>query len=143
MEIRELVELTGVPAKTIRYYEEINILPLPARKPNGYRKYSEIDVDRLKLVAGARRLDFSLDDIREILDLRDRKIAPCCVLLDLLENKAKEINLRIAELQTLEKDLQHLYSIGLTFPTDDVEGKSCVCHLVSEQAESEDIYTER
>jgi len=143
MEIRKLVELTGVPAKTIRYYEEINILPLPARKPNGYRKYSEIDVDRLKLVAGARRLDFSLDDIREILDLRDRKIAPCCVLLDLLENKAKEINLRIAELQILEKDLQHLYSIGLTFPTDDVEGKSCVCHLVSEQAESEDIYTER
>lgn len=135
MEIRELVELTGVPAKTIRYYEEIALLPQPARKPNGYREYSVVDIDRLKLVAGARRLDFSLDEIREILDLRDRKIAPCGVLLELLDNKAKEIQERIAQLQVLEKDLQQLYSLGLTFPIDDVEGKNCVCHLVSEQAE--------
>ncbi|MCH7662552.1 MAG: MerR family transcriptional regulator [Chloroflexi bacterium] len=143
MEIRELVKHTGVPAKTIRYYEEIDILPPPARKPNGYREYSEVDVDRLKLVAGARRLDISLDEIKEILDLRDRQIAPCGVLLDLLDNKAKEIKERITELQALEKDLQQLYSLGLTFPTDDVEGKNCVCHLVSEQAELAEILTER
>lgn len=132
MEIRELVKHTGVPAKTIRYYEEISILPAPARKANGYREYFEVDVDRLKLVAGARRLDFSLDEIREILDLRDSKIAPCGVLLDLLDKKSKEIEARIEELQTLQTDLQNLYSEGLTFPTDDVEGKNCVCHLVSE-----------
>lgn len=143
MEIRDLVKHTGVPAKTIRYYEEIKLLPAPARKPNGYREYSDIDVARLKLVAGARQLDFSLNEIREILDLRDRQIAPCGVLLELLDNKAKEIKLRIAELKTLEKDLQELYSRGLTFPTDDVEGKNCVCHLVSEQAVLTDISTER
>ncbi len=80
-------------------------------------------------------MDFSLDEIKEVLDLRDRQIAPCGVLLNLLDKKAKEIKGRIAELQALEKDLQHLYSLGLTFPTDDVEGKNCVCHLVSEQAE--------
>lgn len=137
MEIRQLVELTGVPAKTIRYYEEIDLLPSPSRKPNGYREYSKADVDRLKLVAGARRLDLTLDDIKEILDLRDRQIAPCGILLDLLDNKAKEINQRITELQALEKDLKQLYSLGRTFPTDDVEGKNCVCHLVSEQAELE------
>lgn len=143
MEIRDLVKHTGVPAKTIRYYEEIKLLPAPARKPNGYREYSEVDINRLKLVAGARQLDFSLNEIREILDLRDRQIAPCGVLLELLDNKAKEIKLRIAELKTLEKDLQELYSRGLTFPTDDVEGKNCVCHLVSEQAVLTDISTER
>ncbi len=143
MEIRELVERTGVPAKTIRYYEEIKILPPAARKLNGYREYFEVDVDRLKLVAGARRLDFSLDEIKEVLDLRDRQIAPCGVLLNLLENKAKEIQQRIAELQALEKDLHHLYAQGLTFPTDDVEGKNCVCHLVSEQVELTEISTER
>jgi DNA-binding transcriptional MerR regulator len=87
MEIRDLVKHTGVPAKAIRYYEEIDILPPPARKPNGYRDYSDVFVDRLKLVAGARRLDFSLDEIQEILDLRDRQVAPCGVLLDLLDNK--------------------------------------------------------
>ena len=134
MEIRALAELTGVPAKTIRYYEEIDLLPSPARKPNGYREYSEVDVDRLKLVAGARRLDLTLEDIKEILDLRDRQIAPCGVLLDLLDNKAQEINQRISELKALEKDLKQLFSLGRTFPTDDVQGKNCVCHLVSEQA---------
>lgn len=134
MEIRELAELTGVSAKTIRYYEEIDLLPSPARKPNGYREYSEVDVDRLKLVAGARRLDLTLEDIKEILDLRDRQIAPCGVLLDLLDNKAQEINQRIIELKALAKDLKQFYSLGRTFPTDDVQGKKCVCHLISEQA---------
>ena len=134
MEIRALAELAGVPAKTIRYYEEIDLLPSPARKPNGYREYSQVDVDRLKLVAGARRLEFTLDDIKEILDLRDRQIAPCGVLLHMLDNKAQEINQRISELKSLEKDLKQLSSLGRTFPTDDVQGKNCVCHLVSEQA---------
>lgn len=132
MQISELSEQTGTPAKTIRYYEETGLLPAPSRRPNGYREYGEADIDRLKLVAGARRLDFSLAEIGEILDLRDREIAPCGVLLDLLDQKADEISVRIAELESLQKDLEALYSIGLTFPTDDVEGKNCVCHLVSE-----------
>jgi len=132
LRISELSEHTGVPAKTIRYYEGMGLLPSPARKPNGYREYREVDVERLKLVAGARRLDFSLAEISEIIDLRDRQIAPCGVLLDLLDQKAEEIGQRIAELQRVQKDLEGLYSVGLTFPTDDVEGKNCVCHLVSE-----------
>ncbi len=135
MEIRELSKLTNVPAKTIRYYEEVKLLPSPNRKPNGYRDYTEYDVDRLKLVAGARRLDFSLAEIKEILDLRDRGIAPCSVLLELLDRKAKEISQRIIELKQMQEDLQQLYSLGAIFPTDDVEGKNCVCHLVKIHAE--------
>jgi DNA-binding transcriptional MerR regulator len=134
VQIREVSERSGVPAKTIRYYEEVGILPLAARKPNGYREYEDVDVERLKLVAGARRLDFSLEEIREILDLRDRRIAPCGVLLDLLNQKADEISQRIAQLRLLQEDLRMLHKTGLTFPTDDVDGKDCVCHLVSERA---------
>ncbi len=132
MKISDLAEQTGVPTKTIRYYEDVGLLPMATRQPNGYREYREADVDRLKLVAGARRLDFSLAEISEIIDLRDRRIAPCGVLLDLLNQKAEEISQRISELQRVQKDLESLYSVGLTFPTDDVEGKNCVCHLVSE-----------
>jgi DNA-binding transcriptional MerR regulator len=135
MQINELERFTGVPAKTIRYYEEIALLPPPNRKPNGYREYSDIDIERLKLVSGARRLDFSLAEIKEILDLRDRGIAPCGVLLDLLDRKSKEISQRILELKEMQEDLQQLYSLGATFPTDDVEGKNCVCHLVKLHAE--------
>jgi DNA-binding transcriptional MerR regulator len=134
MQIKELSEITGVPAKSIRYYEEAGVLPSPKRLPNGYRVYDESDVARLKLVGGARRLDLSLDDVTEIIAMRDRREAPCRTVLELMREKADEIAARIAELQRLESELRELHTLGLTFPTDDVDGKNCVCHLVSEQA---------
>ncbi|RME91315.1 MAG: heavy metal-responsive transcriptional regulator [Anaerolineae bacterium] len=137
MQIRDLAKATGVSPKTIRYYEEIGVLPPPRRAPNGYRIYDEEDVARLQLVVGARRLDLSLDEIKEIIALRERGEAPCRVLLDRLREKADEIAARIRELKRLEGELRQLYELGLTFPTDDVEGKHCVCHLVSEGARSE------
>ena len=132
MQIQEFSGQTNLPAKTIRYYEEIGLLPPPGRLENGYRDYDEVGVARARLVAGAR-LDFSLDDIREILDLRDRQIAPCRTVLDLLVEKADEISRRIAELQRMETELRELHRLGETYPKDDVDGKNCICHLVSEQ----------
>ena len=129
MQINEFSKVTGISDKTIRYYEEIGVLPLPRRLANGYRDYEEVDMERVKFVAGLRRLDFSLGDI--IVGMRDRREAPCKVVLDLLSAKADEISQRIIELSRLEKDLRRLHSLGLTFPTDDVDGKKCVCHLVS------------
>ena len=134
MQIKELSDKTGLQDKTIRFYEEVGVLPPPKRLSNGYRDYGEADVERVKFVAGLRRLDFSLDDVSEILAMRDRREAPCRVVLDTLSANADEIAQRIAELSRLEKDLRQLYSLGLTFPIDDVDGKNCVCHLVSEKA---------
>lgn len=135
MQIQDLAHRTGVSAKAIRYYESIGLLPTPKRKPNGYREYGQADIDRVKLVAGARNLDFSLGDIEEILALRDRREAPCRVVLRLLEEKAGQIRQRITQLQQLEVELHQLYAVGMTFPTDDVDGKDCVCHLVSIRAD--------
>ncbi|MFQ5398322.1 MAG: heavy metal-responsive transcriptional regulator [Anaerolineae bacterium] len=134
MQIKELARRTNLSGKTIRYYESVGLLPPPRRLSNGYRDYDETAVDRVRFVAGARTLGFSLDDIGEILALRDRREAPCRVVLDMLEEKAAEIRRRIAELQQLEVQLHELHALGLTFPTDDVDGKNCVCHLVSERA---------
>lgn len=134
MEIRELSRQTGVPAKTIRYYEEIGLLPPAARKANGYRDYGEADVERLRLVAGARRLDISLAEIQEILDMRDRQEAPCSRLLEVISQKREEIQMRIRQLQQMEAELAGLYEVGMSFPLDDVAGKDCVCHLVSEKS---------
>ncbi|MGB3714642.1 MAG: heavy metal-responsive transcriptional regulator [Candidatus Promineifilaceae bacterium] len=136
MRIKEFAQLTNLSPKTIRYYEGIGLLPSPKRLNNGYRAYDETDIDRVRFVAGARGLDFSLDDIQEILALRDNREAPCRVVLDLLQERANEIKRRIAELQQMEADLRELKRLGLTFPTDDVDGKNCVCHLVSEHSGS-------
>ena len=135
MQIKELAQRTNLSAKTIRYYETIGLLPPPRRRANGYRDYSEADVDRAKFVAASRGLDFSLDDIGEILDLRDRREAPCRVVLDLLQQRADEISQRITNLQRLETDLRDLHRLGLTFPTDDVDGKECVCHLITQRSD--------
>jgi len=120
MKIQDLSQMTGVSAKTIRYYEEIGLLPAPACAENNYRQYDEQDVERLRLVAGARRLDLSLEEIREVLALRERHVAPCRVLLERLEHKADEIAERIRALQQMERELRELHALGLTFPTDDV-----------------------
>jgi DNA-binding transcriptional MerR regulator len=134
MKIQEFSKRTGVPAKTIRYYEEVGILPAPTRAENNYRLYTEKDIDHLRLVAGARLLDLSLDDIREILAMRDNREAPCRILLSRIDQKANEIKGRIQALQKLERELRELYALGQTFPVDDVDGKDCICHLVSERS---------
>ncbi len=133
MKIQEFSRLSGVSAKTIRYYESIGILPSPQRTPNGYRDYNENDLERARFVAGIRSLDLSLDEIAEILAMRDRREAPCRTLLDRIEQRADQIEERIHALRQMEINLRQLHELGLTFPTDDVDGKNCICHLVSER----------
>jgi DNA-binding transcriptional MerR regulator len=134
MQIKALSERTNLTHQAIRYYEMIGLLPPPRRLPNGYREYDHTDVERLQLVAGARQLGFALADIGEIMALRDRREPPCRVVLNMLRQKADEISRCITELQQLETELQQLYALGATFSTDDVEGKECVCHLITQKA---------
>ena len=133
MKIQEFSQLSGLSAKTIRYYESIGILPSPQRTPNGYRDYTEKDLERARFVAGIRSLDLSLDELAEILAMRERREPPCRTLLDRIEQKANQIEERIQALRQMEIDLRQLHELGLTFPTDDVDGKNCICHLVSER----------
>ena len=89
MQIKAFAQQTNLSPKVIRNYEEIGLLPPPKRLENDYHDYDETDVVRARFVAGARRLDFSIDDIQEILDLRDKRIAPCRVVLELRKEPVK------------------------------------------------------
>ena len=133
MLIHELAAASGVPAKTIRYYEFVGLLPQPPRSANGYRVYATPDADRLRFIAGARAVGFSLDDIKEALGQRDRGEAPSRYMLDLIEREAAQIDQRIADLQQLKGELTTLLRNAQGLPLDDVEGKACVCHLVQNQ----------
>jgi hypothetical protein len=66
--------------------------------------------------------------------MQDRKEAPCRPLLSLIAQKADQIEERIELLKQMELDLRQLHELGLTFPTDDIDGKNCICHLVSEHS---------
>lgn len=130
MMIHELVRQTGVPAKTIRYYESIGLLPPPERGANNYRQYEPTDIEHVRFISGARTLGFSLGDIASILALRDDGVAPCNHVLGTLALKAAEIDRRIAEMLALKETLAHLYESGSALPRDDVDGGHCVCALL-------------
>jgi DNA-binding transcriptional MerR regulator len=130
MVIHELTQQTGVPAKTIRYYESIGLLPRPNRAENNYRQYTPADVERLRFIASARCLGLSLDDISEILAARDNGIAPCQRVLDTIAQRLNEIDRRIADLLSLRDSLKQLHSEGAVLPLDDVQGEHCICYLL-------------
>jgi DNA-binding transcriptional MerR regulator len=135
MKIHEFSQKIGLSEKTIRYYEEIGIFPLPRRSQNGYRHYDNNDIEKVKFVIGARILNLSLDEIAEILDMRDRRKAPCRAMLNSIEQKISQISENIRLLQKMETELKKLHKLGLKFSLDDIDGKHCICHLVSKQAD--------
>lgn len=129
LHIGELSKRTGVPSKTIRYYEEIGLLPQPHRAANGYRLYSEEDADRLQFIRRARALNFALDEIAEILAFRERNEPPCRHVMDLICHQIDEIESRIRDLERIRDELRALHEAGQNLP-EDVRMRTCICHLV-------------
>lgn len=70
-QIGEVAERTGLSLRTIRYYEELGLVEPSARTTGGFRLYSETDVSRLKLIKRMKPLDFSLEEMREVLGILD------------------------------------------------------------------------
>jgi len=130
MRIGELAQQSGVSATAIRFYEDSGVLPASQRAVNGYREYNEEDVKRLNFVRNARELDFSLDELREVLGLRERGQAPCQHVLGVLDEKRLLLEERIRRLQELRAELNDLRRSGADLPTDDVRMERCVCHLI-------------
>lgn len=107
MNIGDAARRANLPAKTIRYYEDIGLIH-PARADNGYRDYGERDVHRLTFLKRARSLGFSLDECRILLSLyADNKRASADVKALALENVAR-IDEKIGELRSLRATLSRL-----------------------------------
>ena len=108
MTIGEAAKELRLNPKTIRYYEEIGLLPEPRRSESGYRLYSEGELDRLRLTRKAKLLGLSLADIKEIVEYAiDGR---CSVLeerlLSLVETKLIEVDQKMADLITFKDDLR-------------------------------------
>ena len=129
MLIGEIAERSGVPAKTLRYYEDIGLLAPPERTAAGYRVYDDVVLDRLAFIRAAQATGLTLGEIRGIVALRDDGEAPCGHVLDLLRSRSQEIARRIRELRTLQRDLD-----ALVHRAEDLDPADCaprrVCHLI-------------
>lgn len=124
---------TGLSTKTIRYYEEIGLIPPAERSSNGYRIFSEEDLDRLRFIRSARALNFPLEDIDEILAFRDQGEPPCRYVMALMQKQIEEISERIRELKALREELRRLYENGQSL-SEDVQMKTCICHAIQVDA---------
>ncbi|MDQ7026814.1 MAG: heavy metal-responsive transcriptional regulator [Anaerolineae bacterium] len=127
--IGQLSQQTGISTETIRYYERIALLPPAKRAANGYRQYDERDIERLLFIKRSRALDFTLNDIREILAFRERNEPPCQYVMTVMETQIDEIEQRIHDLEQLRSEIKALHEAGQSLP-DDVQMKTCVCHLI-------------
>lgn len=124
-----------VNPKTIRYYEEIGLIPPAQRNDKGHRIYSRREIKRLAFILTARQLDFSLDDIGEILALREDGVAPCLHVTELVAERFQEIDQKIAGLRQLRGELEKIQQLAASLPREEILEKDCICHLI----ENEDL----
>ena len=140
MRIGELAVRFGLNPKTIRYYEEIGLLPRADRSDSGYRFYDEQDAERLGFIRRAKTLGLSLDEIRDILSVQSEGEPPCGQVLGLIDRKISAINRRMAELQEFRAELATLRAAW----TDEDErvryaaSPACICPIIEQQTEVED-----
>ena len=105
MNIGEAASESGVPAKTIRYYESIGLIPPAVRAENGYRNYSPFDIETLKFIQHARRLGFSVKDVDGLLELWRDKSRTSADVKALALKHISDVEKRIAELQSIRNTL--------------------------------------
>ncbi|MFF3584794.1 heavy metal-responsive transcriptional regulator [Streptomyces mirabilis] len=135
MRIGELATMSGVAAKTIRFYEQAGLMPEPPRTAGGYRDYPAHAATRLTFIRDAQRAGLTLAEIRGILSLRDSGQAPCSHVSDLVHQHLRDIDLRMAELRKTRTALKELAQrAAATDPASCSDAD--ICRILSQPAGS-------
>lgn len=126
--IGELAKRTAVKVPTIRFYEQIGLLPQPPRTEGNQRRYGPAEVDRLNFIRHARELGFEVDDIRELLVMAAEPQASCHQADSIARNHLSEIEHRIASLQALKVELTRMID-------ECGHGRICDCRIIEALAD--------
>lgn len=111
MNIGAVAERSGVPSKSIRYYESIGLIQPAERRANGYRSYSPLDMQTLAFIKRSRGLGFSVEEVRELLDLwRDRSRKSAAVKV-MAAHHIEALDRKIEALQSMRKTLAELVKL--------------------------------
>jgi len=135
IQVGELAARFGLNPKTIRYYEEIGLLPPAYRSKSGYRRYDERDVERLGFIRRAKLLGLSLDEIRDLLSHAECGEQICHRVLDLIAVKIGEVDRQIHELQAFRAELTSLHLVWTDRDgrCQRVPTSAHVCPIIEEQ----------
>lgn len=107
MNISEVAKITGLTAKSIRLYEDKQLISPPTRGGNGYRQYTSLNVDELAVIASARKVGFSLDECRDLVQLAFSETRMSADVKVKANQKLIEIRAKIEELQQIERQLSN------------------------------------
>lgn len=107
MNIKEVADRAGLPAKTIRYYEEIGLIR-PLRGANGYRAFRESDLHKLAFLARARGLGFTIEECRRLLALYEDRGRASADVKALAEAHLRDMEAKIVELRAMQAALRDL-----------------------------------
>lgn len=108
MKIGELANATDTKVETVRYYEKIGLLPPPARTSGNYRSYGSDHLARLSFIRRARDLGFTLEAVRELLNLADDQHQSCEAVDSIARSHLAEIDRKITDLTSLRKELTRM-----------------------------------
>lgn len=126
--IGELATELGINPKTIRYYEEIGLLPRAKRTDNGYRLYGDADRERLHFISKAKAVGLTLEEIGQILALRRTGAPPCEHVVGLLDHKLRAVEEQLRTLSDFRTELLTLREEARqTRHTD-----ACVCGIIEQ-----------
>lgn len=106
--VSKLGDLVGASADTLRYYERIGLLPAPDRTPSGYRIYGEDSIERMTFIKGAQRLGLRLEEIRELLAIKDGGVCPCGHTRSLLERRAAQLDEEIEAMTRMRGEIERM-----------------------------------
>jgi DNA-binding transcriptional MerR regulator len=106
--ISEAARMSGVKVPTIRYYEEIGLLPAPPRSEGNRRLFEAVDLRRLAFIRHARELGFGVEAIRTLLSLQDDPDRSCAAADAIARTRLAEVEERIAKLEAMKAELQRM-----------------------------------
>jgi DNA-binding transcriptional MerR regulator len=106
LQIGDVASETGLTVDTIRFYERQRLLRQAARSGGGFRLFSQSDVADLEFIRNAQELGFSLQEIRELVELRNARYPDCRKVVIMLEHKIASVHGKIAALRKLERELK-------------------------------------
>ncbi|WP_066382707.1 MULTISPECIES: heavy metal-responsive transcriptional regulator [unclassified Anabaena] len=127
--IGAIAQESGVPIKTIRYYEELGLLKSSGRTEGGFRLFTPDVLARLHFIKRAQSLGLTLSEIKEFLQVHDGGELPCEHIKTKLEEKVQDIDEQIRQLLILKQELEGLLSGWEIKPVDD---HTTICPIIEQ-----------
>jgi len=130
LKIGELAKQTGLAVGTLRYYSDLGLLQPVQRGDNGYRYYGLDAAQQVEFIKKAQTLGFTLEEIKQILDVRDRGEKPCNLVQSLLDNKIKQLQIQIKQMTLFKAELEEYRTAWTNNPNPESKPQE-VCPLIS------------